>query len=87
MLIRYEWDAAKAASFDDAAPALLDPWAVTVRDMESDEERYVSIGMDVLGRVLVVVYTWRGSSTLRLISARRANHTERRDYARGCHEG
>lgn len=45
----------------DAATVLPDEQAVTVRDDESDEERYVRIGMAALARVLVVVYTWRGN--------------------------
>ena len=37
------------------------------------------MGLDVLGRKLVVVYTWRGE-TVRLISARKATARERRRY-------
>ena len=63
-----EWDPRKAAAnlkkhgvdFADAATVLHDEQAITVRDDEGDEERYVTIGMDALGNVLVVVYTWRG---------------------------
>jgi len=44
-----------------------------------DEERWVTMGRDVLGRVLVVVYTWRGEG-VRLISARKATARERRRY-------
>jgi len=43
------------------------------------EERFVTIGMDALGRILVVVYTWRGER-LRLISARKATPRERSEY-------
>ena len=46
--------------FADAATVLHDEQAITIRDDEGDEERYVTIGMDALGNVLVVVYTWRG---------------------------
>lgn len=52
--------------------ALEDERALTDRDMSSeDEERWVTMGIDAEGRVLVVVYTWRGEN-LRLISARNA---------------
>ena len=44
-----------------------------------EEERWVTMGLDALGRVLVVVYTWRGESA-RLISARKATARERRRY-------
>ena len=62
-------------------PPLLqvDDLAVTIRDDVSDEKRYVTIGNDALGRVLVVVYTWRGER-IRLISARKATSRERRQY-------
>jgi uncharacterized DUF497 family protein len=73
-----EWDSRKAAAnlqklgvdFADAATALEDDRAVTVRDIPSgDEARYLTPGMDALGRVLVVV-----------ISARPATTRERRQY-------
>jgi len=43
--------------FADAATALHDEFAVTLRDDYPFEERYVTIGIDALGRTLVVVYT------------------------------
>ncbi len=43
-------------------------------------ERFVTIGMDALGRVLVVIYTWRGESCIRLISARKATRKEQKQY-------
>lgn len=84
-----EWDADKAATnlakhgvdFADAAAVLEDEAALTVSDDDPDEERFVSVGMDALGRVLTVVYTWRGGEP-RLISARKANRSERRQYER-----
>jgi len=84
---RWRWDPRKAAAnlkkhgvdFADAATVLHDEQAITVRDDEGDEERYVTIGMDALGNVLVVVYTWRGERP-RLISARRAKPQEREQY-------
>lgn len=39
----------------------------------------MTVGTDALGRILVVAYTWRGEKA-RLISARRATPTERRQY-------
>jgi len=83
----YEWDADKASEnfrkhgvdFADAATALTDEYAVTISDNHPDEERFISLAMDALGRVLVVVYTWR-EDTVRLISARKATKPERRQY-------
>jgi hypothetical protein len=82
-----QWDAEKATSnrekhgidFADAATALEDDFAVTVEDEAHDEPRFVTIGMDALGRILVVVYTWRDDEP-RLISARRASRVEKRQY-------
>ena len=50
-------------SFADAEQALRDPLAVTIEDPDSEgEQRVVTLGMDALGRVLVVVYTRREDS-------------------------
>jgi uncharacterized protein len=49
------------------------------------EPRIVAYG-EVDGRVLVVVYTWRGGQR-RIISARPANRKERRDYRGAYPEG
>ena len=85
--MRIEWDAAKAKAnlkkhgidFADAATALFDELATTVRDVSSDEERYVTIGADAIGRILVVVYAWT-EERVRLISARKGTKEERRQY-------
>ncbi|HYX47491.1 MAG TPA: BrnT family toxin [Sphingomicrobium sp.] len=87
-MTEFEWDAHKArinlrdhaVDFADAVSVLEDPRAVTISDdREDDEERMVTIGLDLLGRLLVVVYTWRGDR-IRLISARKATPRERRSY-------
>ena len=83
-----EWDSRKAVAnlrkhgvdFADAGTVLYDEQAVTISDEGSNEEdRFVTLGMDALGRVLVVVYTWREDRP-RLISARKATRRERRQY-------
>lgn len=84
----YEWDPRKAAaniakhdvSFADAVAVLGDELAITIADDSADEERFVTLGMDAFGRILVVVYTWRNENTIRIISARRASRRERRQY-------
>jgi len=68
--------------FADAVTALEDARAISVRDEGQHEERLISIGMDSLGRILVVVYTWR-DERVRLISARRATRREARQYEEG----
>ncbi|MBL8294667.1 MAG: BrnT family toxin [Bryobacterales bacterium] len=83
----FEWDARKAASnvrkhgtrFADAVAVLEDERAITVRDDAHGEERWVTIGVDALARILTVAYTWRGKA-IRLISARPATPNERRQY-------
>lgn len=55
--------------FADAVTALDDDEGVTLPDEDEEEEdRFVTLGADLFGRVLVVVYTWHGD-TIRVISA------------------
>lgn len=86
-----EFDPDKAAenlrkhgvSFAHAEQALRDPAGVTVEDPDAEAEpRFVMLGMDALGRMLVVVYTPRGRRT-RIISARKASKAETLAYAKG----
>jgi uncharacterized DUF497 family protein len=85
-----EWDPAKARAnlrkhgvrFADAVTALEDANAISVRDEREDEERWITIGMDSLARILVVVYTWRGEQ-IRLVSVRQATRRESRQYEEG----
>ncbi|WP_416274574.1 BrnT family toxin [Lamprobacter sp.] len=48
-----------------------------MEDVDHDEERFVTIGQDHRGRVLIVAYHDRGVHELRLISARTAQRQER----------
>ncbi len=87
VLVNYQWDKEKAkanllkhgVSFADAVTVFSDDAALTIEDDDPHEQRFVTIGMDILGRLLVVVYTWRGRHT-RVISARKATARERRHY-------
>lgn len=83
-----EFDRAKAKAnlrkhrvgFAHAEQALRDPFAVTIDDPDAEgEQRFITLGMDTLGRVLVVVHTQRGEK-IRLISARKASRGEARQY-------
>lgn len=86
----YQWDNNKAEAnlrkhgidFADAVLVLSDDLAITMSDGRFDEERFITIGMDALSRVLVVVYTYRGNE-IRLISARSATRKERQQYEEG----
>jgi len=67
-------------SFAHAEQVLRDPMALTIEDLDSEGEvRFVTLGMDALGRVLVVVHTSRGDR-VRLISARKASAGEAEQY-------
>ena len=82
-----QWDGDKAAAnlrkhridFADAVTVLSDEFAITVPEHHEDADRYVTVGADALGRILVVAYSWRGDE-VRLISARNATRSERRQY-------
>ena len=86
----YQWDVNKSGAnlkkhrvdFADAVTVFSDDFALTIPDDYPDEERFVTIGMDALGRILVVIYTWRGDS-IRIISARKATNRERKQYEEG----
>jgi uncharacterized protein len=84
----FEWDPAKAeanfkkhgVTFSEAEPVFYDEFAITIADeSEGLEERFVSIGMGLKARVLVVVYCYRAEK-IRIISARGAEPSEREVY-------
>ena len=86
--VEIEFDPAKAranlakhkVSFAHAEQVLHDPDAVTIEDPDAlGEQRFVTLGMDALGRILVVVHTPRGDR-IRLISARKASRGEAEQY-------
>jgi uncharacterized DUF497 family protein len=65
----------------DAVAVLRDLRALTVEDRAHEAQRFVTIGQDAFGRILVVVYVYRDPDTIRIISAPKANPRERRQYA------
>lgn len=86
--MEYQWDSRKATSnhrkhsidFADAVGVFEDDWALTFEDIDiRGEQRFITIGTDFLGRILVVVYTYR-ETAIRLISARTATNAERKEY-------
>ena len=85
--MKYQWDKNKATSnlqkhgieFADAVSVFSDALAITIPDNRFDEERFVTIGMDAFGRILVIVFTWH-SEDIRLISARLPERRERKQY-------
>ena len=93
---QFEWDPAKArqnlrehrVSFERAATVFVDPEALSEVDDEHGqrEERWVTLGLDRTGVLLVVSHTFRAetdsNARIRLISARKANKSEARQYER-----
>lgn len=86
--VHFQYDPAKAAinykkhgvSFADAEGVFFDPLAIHQIDTDAgNEERFVAVGADSAGTILVVVYTLRGDE-IRLISARRATRHEVKSY-------
>jgi uncharacterized DUF497 family protein len=62
---------------------LNDPLALTIEDRAAaGEQRFVTIGTNIFGSLMVVVWTGR-SEDIRLISVRKAEPKERRTYEEG----
>lgn len=91
-MLKFEWDAEKAASnvrkhgvsFDEAGSVFLDQFAVSGPDPDHSEgeSRYVTFGVSSLGRLLVVSHAYRPSA-IRIITARRVTRAERTLYEEG----
>ena len=90
----FEWDARKAVanihkhgvSFEHAATVFKDPEALSLFDEKhrADEDRWITLGLDNRGQLLVVCHTWRetesGAASCRIISARKAGKKEAAQY-------
>ncbi|MCP1517511.1 uncharacterized DUF497 family protein [Pseudomonas migulae] len=57
-----------------------DERALSLEDNHHDEQRWIIMGLDAKGRLLVVAYTWREPNFVRIISARAATKNEQRRY-------
>ena len=87
--VNFEWDPAKArqnhrkhrVSFQEAATVFGDPLAATYSDPDHSmsEQRFLTVGMSGVGRVLIVAHADRGES-IRIISARKTTRREREHY-------
>ena len=86
--VNYQWDPHKAAAnikkhgveFADAVGVFEDETALWQEDIgDHDEERFVALGTDFVGRILVIVFTFRDEN-IRIISARKATESERKTY-------
>jgi len=90
----FEWDPKKAQSnlakhgvaFAEASTVFRDPRALNMYDPDhsESEDRWITLGISGLGRLLLVCHTFNEESaetvTIRLYSARRATSNETRNY-------
>ncbi len=89
----FEWDRNKAeknitkhkVSFEEAKTVFNDPFLVTFPDEyhSDNEERWISIGMSLNNRILIVVHTEiieNDTMIIRIINSRKALKSERKFY-------
>jgi uncharacterized DUF497 family protein len=92
--LRFDWDARKnrtnrikhGVTFEEAETVFLDERALLIDDPDhsDDEARFVLLGLSSTLRALVVCHCYRhGGDVIRIISARKADPSERALYARG----
>lgn len=89
MGVTFEWDPRKASAnlkkhhiaFDEASTVFLDPRALTFPDPDhsSEEAREITIGFTIKGNLVFVAHCER-AQWIRIISARSATDSERRQY-------
>jgi uncharacterized protein len=92
MALEFEWNENKAIAnesnhgvdFDEASTVFDDPLSITIPDPAHSkrEFRYVQLGESSAGRLLVVVFTERGTK-IRIISSREPTKAERKQYEEG----
>ncbi len=94
MRYNFEWDPAKAkqnsrrhkVSFERATTVFRDPNQISIFDENhsNDEDRWMTLGLDRNGVLLVVIHTFRQTNKsdirIRVISARKATRTEIKQY-------
>jgi len=88
----FDWNSRKATenkrkhgiTFDEAKSAFLDENARLIPDPEHSEgeERFILLGLSIQLRLLLVCHCYRkGDEVIRIISARKADRSERKQYA------
>ena len=97
MRYNFEWSPSKAKknkrkhkiTFERAATIFRDPNAISIVDEEhsKDEDRWITIGIDSNGIVLIISHTFRtfdqSTCEIRMISARKAEKPEIKQYQIG----
>ena len=88
----FDWDSRKASenelkhgvTFEEAKSAFLDENARLIPDPEhsEDEDRFILLGLSIQLRLLLVCHCYReDDEVIRIISARKADRSERKQYA------
>lgn len=67
-------------SLAETEAVFYDERALSLQDNHHEEPRWITLGLDAKGRLLVVAYTYRDPYFVRVISARLASKNERRRY-------
>ncbi len=87
--LSFEWDEKKNASnlkkhgisFEEATTVFSDDLARLILDPDSEvEERFILMGISSQSRILTVCHCERGPDVIRIISARKADKSERKQY-------
>ena len=89
--MRYEWDKTKAkenlrkhgVDFADAVISLEDENALTIEDYDHHEQRFKTLGAGAFLNILYVIHTYREGDCIRIISARKADHKQVKQYYKG----
>lgn len=91
--LEFTWDELKAqtnikkhgVSFDEAKSAFYDENAIVIYDPDhsQQEDRFIILGISDYSRLLIVCHCYRENETIiRIISARKANRSEEKQYRR-----
>ena len=88
--LHFEWDENKnlsnqekhGVSFEEAKSVFADALGRLIPDPDhsEDEERFILMGMSSQLRLLIVCHCERSSNSIRIISARKANSFEKKQY-------
>jgi uncharacterized DUF497 family protein len=89
--IRLEWDESKNASnkrkhgvsFEEASTVFSDDYALLLNDPDhsAEEDRFILLGLSSSINMLIVCHCYRSKEEIiRIISARKANQSERNQY-------
>ena len=89
--MKLEWNLQKAADnlrkhgvdFADAVIALEDDNALTIEDKDHNEQRFKTLGMGPKLNIFYVVHTEYENNSIRIISARKADRSEIKQYYQG----